>query len=250
MSAAEMMERIAEASPRLKARIAGLLYLIVIAGGIFTELFVRSALIVRGDAAATAANILAHEQLYRLGFAAGIIILVCNIPLAVIFYDLFKVVNRSVSLLLAFFILVGTAIESVSLLYHFAPLVLLKGGPGLSASSAEQLQALAYKSLRLQSVGWDIALVFFGFYCLAIGYLIFRSTFLPRILGVLMAIAGSSYLTNSFAGFLAPELRAHLLPYILVPCGVAELSLTLWLLVVGVNEQRWKEQAKAGFLTN
>jgi len=85
---------------------------------------------------------------------------------------------------------------------------------------------------------------------LGIGYLIFRSTFLPRILGVLMAIAGSSYLTNSFAGFLAPELRAHLLPYILVPCGVAELSLTLWLLVMGVNVQRWKEQAKAGFLTS
>jgi hypothetical protein len=240
-----MMERIAEASPRLKARIAGVLYLIVIVGGIFAELFVRGRLIVSGDAAATAHNILAHELLYRLGFAAGVITLACNIPLAVIFYDLLKVVNRSISLMVAFFILVGTAIESVSLLNHFAPLVLLKGGPGLSVSNAEQLHALAYKSLRLQSVGWDIALVFFGFYCLATGYLAFRSTFLPRIVGVLMAIAGSSYLTNSFAGFLAPGLRAHLLPYILVPCGVAELSLTLWLLVVGVNDQRWKEQASA-----
>ena len=245
-----MMERIAEASPRLKARIAGLLYLIVIAGGIFAELFVRSALIVRGDAAATAANILAHEQLYRLGFAAGIIILVCNIPLAVIFYDLFKVVNRSVSLLVAFFILVGTAIESVNLLNHFMPLILLEGGRYLSVFEAEQLQALAYMSLKLQAVGFSISLVFFGFYCLLTGYLVFRSTFLPLLLGVLLAIGGLCYLTNSFAYFLWPELASRLFPAILVPSGIAELSLSLWLISIGVNVQRWKEQAKAGFLTN
>ena len=240
-----MMERIAEASPRLKARIAGVLYLIVIVGGIFAELFVRSALIVRGDAAATAANILAHEQLYRLGFAAGIIILVCNVPLAVIFYDLFKVVNRSVSLLVAFFILVGTAIESGNLLNHFAPLIFLGGGGYLSPFNAEQLQTLAYASLRLQAVGFTMCLVFFGFYCLLTGYLVFRSTFLPRILGVLLAIGGLCYLTNSFAYFLWPEFASRLFPAILVPSGIAELSLSLWLLAVGVNVQRWKEQASA-----
>ena len=97
------MERIAEASPRLKARIAGLLYLIIIVGGIFAEIFVRGRLVVHGDAAATAHNIVTHELLYRLGFAAEIFYCACNVPLILIFYDLFKVVNRSAALLVVFF---------------------------------------------------------------------------------------------------------------------------------------------------
>src|SRR2546422_892027 len=108
MSSAEMRERIAEASPRLKARIAGLLYLIVIVGGIFAELFVRGRLVVHGDAAATAHNIVTHELLYRLGFAAEVFYCSCNVPLTLILYDLFKVVNKSVALLVVFFCLVGT----------------------------------------------------------------------------------------------------------------------------------------------
>jgi Domain of unknown function (DUF4386) len=240
-----MMERIAEASPRLKARIAGFLYLIVIVGGIFAEIFVRGRLIVHGNAAATAHNILAHELLYRLGFAAEIFYCSCNVPLTLIFYDLFKVVNRSVTLLLVFFSLVGTAIESVSLLGHFAPLILLGGGRHLSAFTAEQLQAWAYVSLQLFEYGFTISLVFFGFYCLSTGYLIFRSTFLPRILGALMALGGFCYVTNSFANFLSPPFAAHLLPYILLPSGVGEISLCVGLLVIGVNVQRWKEQASA-----
>lgn len=239
-----MTERIAEGSPRHLARIAGGLYLIVIVAGIFAEIFVRERLMVAGDAAATAHNIQANELLYRLGFAAEIIASSCNMPLAVIFYDLFKVVNRRFSLLVVFFTLVGTAIESVSLLAHFAPLLLLGSGPSLTVFKAEQLQTLAYTSLQLFEHGFAIALVFFGFYCLALGYLILRSTFLPRIIGVLLAIEGLFYLINSFANFLAPEFAAHVLPYLMVS-GVAEISLCLWLLVMGVNVQRWKEQASA-----
>jgi hypothetical protein len=232
----------APASPRLKARIAGLLYLIIIVGGIFAEIFVRGRLVVHGDAAATAHNIVTHELLYRLGFAAEIFYCACNVPLILVFYDLFKVVNRSVVLLVVFFSLVGTAIESVSLLAHFAPLVLLGGERYLNAFTAEQLQAAAYMSLRLFEYGFAICLVFFGFYCLSFGYLIFRSAFFPRIIGVLLVIQGLLYLTNSFANFLAPGIAARLFPY-LAASGVAEISLCLWLLVIGVNEQRWKEQA-------
>ena len=141
MGEAVMMQRIAVASPRLKARIAGFLYLIVIVGGIFAEMFVRGRLVVHGDAAATAHNILMHDLLYRLGFAAEIFYCACNVPLILIFYDLFKVVNKNVSLLVVFFSLVGTAIESVSLLAHSAPLILLGGGHALSTFTAEQLQA-------------------------------------------------------------------------------------------------------------
>ena len=218
--------------------------MIIIVGGLFAEAFVRQRLVVYRDPAATASNILAHELLYRLGFAARIIVVLCNLPLASIFYDLFKRVNKSLAMLVVFFILVATAIESVSLLGHFAPLILLKGGSHLSTFNPDQLQALAYIPLRLQSVGYDLSLAFFGFYCLLTGYLIFRSTFLPRILGLLMAIAGLCYLTNSFVHFLAPQYS--LFPYILVPCLVAEASLCLWLIVRGVNLPKWEKKASVG----
>lgn len=231
------------ASPWHLARIAGGLYLIIIVGGFFAIGYVPAAIVVAGDAAATAHNILVHEPLYRLGLAAHIIILMCNIPLAVIFYDLFKVVSRRFSLLVVFFTLVGTAVEGANLLNQFAPLMLLGGGHYLSVFTTEQLQALAYMPLASQTISYDIQQVIYAGYLIAAGYLVFRSTFLPRIVGVLLAIGGLCYLTYSFASFIAPGFAAHLVPYIQLPSGVAELSLCLWLLVIGVNTQRWKEQA-------
>jgi hypothetical protein len=244
MSTAVVTGRVAEASPRLMARIAGLLYLIVIVGGIFAEIFVRGRLVVLGDAAATAHNIVTHELLYRLGFGAEIFYCACNVPLTLIFYALFKVVNRNVAWLVVFFSLVGTAVESVSLLDHFAPLILLGSGHYLSAFTAEQLGAAAYISLQLFEYGFAICLVFFGFYCLSLAYLIFRSTFFPRIIGALLVIEGLLYLINSFANFLAPGIAARVFPY-LAASAVAEISLCLWLLVMGVNVQRWRQQASA-----
>jgi hypothetical protein len=241
----EMTGQISETSPRLKARIAGFLYLINIVAGAFIYGFVRAAMIAPGDAATTAANILKHELIYRLGFVAGLIPVLCNVPLALIFYDLFKVVNRSLSALVAFFTLVATAIEAVNLLNYFAPLILLAGGNYFSAFKADQLQVFAYMSLALHAIGFNVALVFFAFYDLLIGYLIFRSTFLPRILGVLMAIGGLCYLSNSFATFLSPGFAARLVPYIQVPSGIAELSLCLWFLIVGLNVPRWQQEAGA-----
>jgi hypothetical protein len=241
----DMMERIAGASPRHLARIAGGLYLIIIVGGFFTIGFVPAAIVVPGDAAATAHNILAHELLYRFGLVAHMINLVCNIPLALIFYELFKVVNRRLSLLVVFFTLVGTAVEGANVLNQFAPLMLLGGGHYLSVFNTEQLQALAYMPLDSQTIGYDIQQVFYACYLLAAGYLVFRSTFLPRVIGVLLAIGGLCYLIYSFAAFLAPGFAAHLVPYIQLPSGLGELSLCLWLLVMGVNDQRWNEQANA-----
>jgi hypothetical protein len=144
-----------------------------------------------------------------------------------------------------FFSLVGTAIESVSLLAHAAPLILLGGGHTLSAFTAEQLQAWAYVSLQLFEYGFAIALVFFGGFCLSFAYLSFRSTFFPRVIGGLLAIEGLLYLTTSFAKFISPAIAARVFPYLAVS-GVAEISLCLWLLVMGVNVQRWKEQASLG----
>jgi len=235
------MERIAEASPRFKARMAGVFYLLTTLTRMFVEIFVRNRLVVSDDAAATATNILAHEPLWRWGFAADIIAFASYVALTALFYELFKPVNRSVSLVAAFFSLVACAVQAVSSLFHLAPLVLLGGAPYLRVFNEEQLQALALMFLRLRAQCYhNIGLVFFGLYCLLIGYLIFRSTFLPRIIGVLMMLAGLSYLM-----FLSPPLARYLQPYVLFFPGVGQISLTLWLLVMGVNEQRWKEQASA-----
>jgi hypothetical protein len=240
-----MVERIADVSPRLKARIAGVLYLIIIVAAMFAELFVRGKLIVYTDAAATAANILAHEPLYRLAGVAMLITISCDTGVALLFYELFKPVGRSIALLAASFRIIMVAIIGGDLINHFAPLVLLKGGQSLAALNAGQLQAQALVYQKLYEEVFTISLVYFGFHCLLIGYLIFRSTFLPRILGVAMAIAGACYVVNSVAVLVAPAFASHLFPYILLEPFLAELSLTLWLIAVGVNAQRWAEQADA-----
>jgi len=139
---------------------------------------------------------------------------------------------------------VGSGIGILNTVFELAPLVVLGGAQSLSAFSVEQLQALALMFLKLHIQVYNIGLVLFGTYNLLIGSLIVRSTFLPRILGVLLAVSGMCYLINSFANFLSPTFAAHLLPYILIP-GVAELLLALWLVVMGVNEERWKERASA-----
>ncbi len=237
-----MPVRVTQWSPRRQARIAGGLYLIVIAGGIFAELMVRGRLVVNGDAAATAHNIMAHPMLYRWGFFVELFYCVCNVPLTVIFYNLFKVVNRNVTLMMVILDLTVNAIEVISLLGHFAPLLILGGGHYMSAFTAEQLQAASYVSIQLFEHGFAIALFFFGFDCFAMAYLIYNSTFLPRIIGILLVIEGVGYLVNSTALFLAPELQPRIFPYF-APTALAEIVLALWLLVVGVNEGKWQKVA-------
>lgn len=239
-----MTQRITEWSPRFKARVAGALYLIGGTLGGFAEVFVRGRVVVYDDAAATATNILTHESLYRLGGAADLISLVCDTAVALLFYDLFKPTSRSLSLLAAFFRLTWVAPMVLNSLNHFAPLALLGGAYYLNAFKPDQLRAMAYTSLKLHAQGYNIGLVFFGVTCVLLGYLIFRSTFLPRVLGVLMAIAGLCYLTNSFTNFLSPASARALFPWILLGAFPGEFGLMLWLIIFGVNNERWKQQAE------
>jgi hypothetical protein len=229
-----------EIRPQVFARTAGVLYLIVIICGFFAEIFVRQRLVVAKDAAATAANILAHEQLFRVGFAADVFGGLCVIPLILLLYELLKVVNRRVALLALFFSLVGCATQSMALVGHFAPIVLLTRGRELGVNM-DLLQAQAYMALQLQSIGYAIALAFFGGTMLARGYLIGRSLFLPRFIGVLLAIEGVAYLANSFAYFVAPAIARGVFAALMVT-GLAEVILCLWLLVMGVNVAKWHEQ--------
>jgi hypothetical protein len=232
-----MMERMAEASTHPRARITGIVYLLYFLTAVFGEFFMRG-LLVSGDAAATANNVLAHQPLFRLGLATGLIATACYVAVTALFYDLFKHVNRSLSLLAAFFSLVGCAILAFASLFRIGPLVVLGGGQYLSAFKVEQLRALAFLFLELYGQAVNICFVFFGVYCLLIGYLIFKSAFLPRILGVLMAFAGLGWLT-----FLSAPLANYLSPYIQVLGVFAEGSLMLWLLVMGVNVAKWEEKA-------
>ena len=232
------------ASPRLKARTAGLLYLISLIMNGFA-IFVLSKLTVSGDAAATAHNILASEQLFRYGFAADLIGALCYVGVTLLLYKLFKAVSESSSLLAAFLSLVAVAIGAANLVNLMAPMVLLGGAPYLNAIAPGELQALAQAFLRLHALGYLIAVVFFAFYMIVIGGLIVRSTFMPRIIGMLLIIESVCALIYGFASFLAPPFAAHLFPAILAPGLVGEGSLTLWLLIVGVNAKKWKEQAAA-----
>jgi len=227
------------------ARIGGVLYLINIVVGFFAIGYVPAVIVVSGDASATAHNILVHEQLYRLGLVAHIIILLTNIPLAIVFYQLFKVVNKKTILMVVILTLVGTCIEAVNLLNQYAPLILLKKAAYLNAFTQEQLQSWSYMLFKLQATGFNLALVFFSFYNILIGYLIFRSTFIPKIVGLIISIGGGCYLFNSFANFLAPEFASSLSPYVQIPSGLGELIFCLWLLVKGVNVGRWQAKANA-----
>ncbi len=238
-----MTKRIAEVSPRARARITGAVYLLffvtVILGEIFTQQTGINGLgALPGDASAIANGILAHEASYQLGFALSLVSTACYVALTALFYQLFKPVSRTLSLLAAFFGLVGCAITAFGSLFQLAPLVVLGGSPYLSVFNVKQLQALALMFLNLNAQVGSIALVFFGLFQLLIGYLIFRSTFLPRILGALMALAGLGWLI-----FLVPPLAAFLFTYLEVLGILAEALLMLWLIVMGVNAERWNEQA-------
>lgn len=242
MSTAVSEERFAEASPLLQARVAGALWLAVIAAGVL-GVVVEAKLVVRGDAALTAANITASESLFRVGCAADIFGGACYLGVTVLLYCLLKPAGRSLSLLAAFFGLAGVAVGAVGSVGRLAPLVLLGGGKYADAFTTTQSQALTMWSLSLQVLGFTIAMVFFGLQCVSVGCLIVRSNFLPRALGVLLALGGSSYVFSSFANILSPPFGALVFPFIIPAAVVGEGALTLWLLFKGVHVQRWNERA-------
>ena len=238
------IDSVTGASPRQLARMAGALYLINIVLGAFA-LGIVPAIVIVSDPAMTFHNIQTHELLYRTSLAAHVVVVLTNIPLAVIFYELFKVVNRRLALLDVFFILVATAIEAAGLVNQFTPLVLLGSNHYTNALPAAQLHALAYLPLDLSSIDYSVHTVFFAFDILLTAYLVFRSGFLPKAISVLLAIDAVAYLFYGFADFLAPGFAGNLVPWIQFPALLGEGSFCLWLLVFGVDVERWKMAARA-----
>jgi hypothetical protein len=241
-----MTSQTVKVSPQVYARMAGVLYLINIACGIFGELCVRGHLVVAGNAVATAHNIMASEFLFRCGIAGDLIMHLTDIPMTVIFYVLLRPISRDLSLLAALFGMLQTAVLVANKLNLVSVLLLLGSSNYLKAFDPNQLQALAQLSLSLHEHGFGIGLVFFGVSCLVTGYLLFRSAYFPKTLGILQAIAGVCYLINSFAQLLAPALAVKLVPTILLPAFIGELGTCLWLIIKGVNLLKWNERVRTG----
>jgi hypothetical protein len=227
------------ASPVRLARIAGALYLVNVVAGAFAIGYVQSRLLT-SDAAVSAASIASHELLYRAGLAAHVVVTLTNVPLAVIFYELFTTVNRRLALLDAAFILVATAIEAAGIVGQLAPLILLgdRGGTTPLPLPPAQLQALASLTRAFAHVDYTVFTVFFGADILLMSYLLWRSRFLPRVIAVLLAVDGLAYLAYGFTDILSPGLASLLTPWVQLPAPLAEGSLSLWLLVFGVDVGR------------
>lgn len=229
-------------SPRTQARIAGFLYIVCVLTSVYA-LIVTSGMIVSGDAAATAANIRAGELMFRLGFAANLVACCAYIAVVAMLYEVMKPAGRTLSIVAAFFGLAGCAVSGASMINHIATLSYLGDASYLSAFDTDELNALARLSLSMSTLGNSVGLVFFGCYCSLLSLLVFRARFLPSILGVLLAIAGIGWLVGNFSAFLAPELGWS--RYLIPVSELGETLFTLWLMIMGVNPDKWRAQAEA-----
>ncbi len=225
------------------ARIAGVLFLISLVAGGFGEAYVPSKLIVAADAAATAANIKNFDLLYRLGFASFLIESLCDITLVLVLYALLKPVNKQLSLLAAFFGLVGTALFAFAELFYFAPLLIMGGGDYLKTFAPDQLNALVLLSMKFYGYAGMIFTAYYGMSWIVRAYLIWNSGYLPKFLGILMAIGGIGFVVRNFALILAPAYASDVFLMLMFPGG---LVMTGWLLVKGVDVAKWNARVNAG----
>lgn len=217
------------------ARIAGFCYLVVIATGLFSEVFVRQTLRVTNDALTTAHNIQTNEMLFRWGVVADLINFIVGIPTILIIYNFFKKSNKILLQIALTLVIIQTAIIAVNLLNQITPLLLLANETYLNTFQQSQLATLSLLSLNIQSQGYAIGLVFFGFYCILIGFVIYKTNAMPRVIGVLYAIAGLCYLINSFTMFLSKGFANPIFVYLAIPIFIGELSVCLWLLLKGID---------------
>jgi hypothetical protein len=234
-----MVARSGDFSPRILARVGGALYLVIIALGLFAEVFVRGRLIVGGDAAATAARIVESEALWRSGIVAEYVAGFATLGLALVYFLLFEPVSRPLNLLATFFRLVAIAVQTVAVLFLVVAPLPLGSSSAWAAVGLEVRQATARLAIQAHTYGYSVALLFFGVGFLISGHLVARSGFLPRFLGVLLRIAGLCYMASSLALLGAPALLRFIDPYWMLGPFVGELSMSLWLLIRGVDEARW-----------
>jgi len=216
------------------------MYLAIIFLGLFGEAMVRESVVVSGNAEATLQNLKASQMLWRLSIVGDLVMHILDVPLIVIMYYLLRPVDRLLALVATVANVVQTAVLAANKLTLVVPLLLLQKHGDILASTWEA--TLSFLAIRLHGYGFGIGLLFFGVACLVRGYLVFRSTYFPRTLGVLLALAGLAYLVNSVALLLAPAVAATLFPAILAPALVGEGAFCLWLLVKGVDQSAWERR--------
>lgn len=236
------MERFDYISPRARARITGAVYFIYFVCAILGEIFLQQSGIsgltpASGDAKTLASNVLGHQAALQTGVAIGLISIVLYVAVTALIYQLFKPVSGTVALLALAFGLVAMAISAFGTLFELAPLSVLQSTS--SAFTTDQLQVLALTLLKWGDQVGPVSLVFSGFFQMGFGYLMFRSGFLPRIFGVLIGLAGLGWMT-----FLVPPLAEYLMRPLEVLGGLGEIPLVLWLLIMGINSERWAERAR------
>jgi len=234
-----MTPRTAEPSPRLRARVAGLLYLIGSVAGVFGILYGPS-LIVPGDASATAGNILAHASLFRLSIVSALLDQMVFILAVLALYQVLKPVNHNMAVLMVIFLLLSVPIAMFNELNNVAVLFLLSGADSLKVFTADQLHALVPFFLDLHALGLNIAFLVGAPWFFPMGYLVFKSGFLPKMLGVLLLINGCGYLIDSFAALLFPNLNVNIVMF----TGWVEVVFALWLAIKGVNVEQWEKWAR------
>jgi hypothetical protein len=230
-----------EESPQTYARIGGILYLLIIVLGIFYELIVRDSIVVPRDSMATMANLKANEFFWRLGIVAEFLSSIIGFGLVLIMYKLTKPVNKDLAILAAFFNLAAITIQTVYIIQLVEVLFPIGASEYLKAFTTEQLGAMISLSMKSHVFGFGIALLMFGPYFLFSGFLIYKSTYLPKFIGVLYTISGIGYLVNGFMLILAPQLSGIVFMIIVLPVFIGEMSLALRLLIKGVNEVEWRK---------
>ncbi len=221
------------------ARITGFLYLLLIPLGVFGIIYVPSTLIVPGDIAATASKIMAHGWLFRLSIVSALVVQLINIFVVLLLYKLLKPVNKTHATLMVIFLLLGIPIAFINELSHLAVLLLLSGSDALTMFTTDQVQALVALLLDLHESGIFIAQIFWGLWLFPMGYLGFKSGFLPRIIGILLMIGCFGYLFDSFTAFLFPNFGVTVSEFTFL----GEVLLPLWLLIKGVNVEQWEKRA-------
>jgi hypothetical protein len=232
------MTNLAETSPSTRGRIIAALYLFVIAAGITAQAFIADRLVVSGDAAKTAANILANTTLYRLAFTIFMLEMVAQVAVSTLFYDLLKPVNRSLARVTMVIGLTGCGIKTMARLFYYTPLILLGGAPYLSTLEPAQLESLSLVFIRINSMGAAIGIIFFGFETVLRGWLVFKSGFLPRFLGVLSLISGIGWLT-----WLWPPFGSQTFMVVALFAIVGVFAMSGWLFIRGVDDVKWRERA-------
>ena len=234
-----MTDSTKEISPLIYARIAGVLYLLMIPLGIFGIMYVPTALIVSGDAAATANNILANESLFRLSILSALLIQIVQIFLVLVLYKLLKYVNKIHAVLMVVFALAAVPIAKLNELNQYAVLLLLNGADYLTLFGADQLHSQVMFFLDLHEHGIFIAQLFWGLWLFPMGYLVFKSGFLPKFIGVLLMIGCFGYVIDAVIFYLSPDIDITISGFTFI----GEVLLPLWLVIKGVDVEQWEKRA-------